>query len=82
MVEVKGAVFRPGMYQVGGDINSVKTLIEHADGLREEAFTARAVMHRMKKDRTLEVVPVDVEGIFLTYLYKTTTCCSSRLNRR
>lgn len=63
MVEVKGAVFRPGMYQVGGGINSVKTLIEHADGLREEAFTARAVMHRMKKDRTLEVVPVDVEGI-------------------
>lgn len=63
MVEVKGAVFRPGMYQVGGDINSVKTLIEHADGLREEAFTARAVMHRMKKDRTLEVVSVDVEGI-------------------
>lgn len=63
MVEVKGAVFRPGMYQVGGDINSVKTLIEHADGLREEAFTVRAVMHRMKKDRTLEVVPVDVEGI-------------------
>lgn len=63
MVEVKGAVFRPGMYQAGGDINSVKTLIEHADGLREEAFTARAVMHRMKKDRTLEVVPVDVEGI-------------------
>lgn len=63
MVEVKGAVFRPGMYQVGGDINSVKTLIEHTDGLREEAFTARAVMHRMKKDRTLEVVPVDVEGI-------------------
>lgn len=63
MVEVKGAVFRPGMYQAGGDINSVKALIEHADGLREEAFTARAVMHRMKKDRTLEVVPVDVEGI-------------------
>lgn len=63
MVEIKGAVFRPGMYQVGGDINSVRTLIEHADGLREEAFTARAVMHRMKPDRTLEVVPVDVEGI-------------------
>lgn len=63
MVEVKGAVFRPGMYQVGGDINSVRTLIEHADGLREEAFTARAVMHRMKADRTLEVVSVDVDGI-------------------
>lgn len=63
LVEIKGAVFRPGMYQVGDDINSVRTLIEHAEGLKEEAFTARAVMHRMKKDRTLEVVPVDVEGI-------------------
>ena len=63
MVEVKGAVFRPGMYQVGGNINSVKTLIESADGLKEEAFTARAVMHRMKADRSLEVLSVDVEGI-------------------
>lgn len=63
MVEVKGAVFRPGMYQVGGDINSVRTLIEHAEGVREEAFTNRAVMHRMKADRTLEVVSVDLAGI-------------------
>lgn len=63
MVEIKGAVFRPGIYQVGGDINSVRSLIEKADGLREEAFTARAVMHRMKADRTLEVIPVDVDGI-------------------
>ena len=63
MAEVKGAVFRPGMYQVGGRINSVRDLIESADGLREEAFTARAVMHRMKADRTLEVISVDVDGI-------------------
>lgn len=63
MVEVKGAVFRPGMYEVGNEINSVRTLIEYADGLKEEAFTARAVMHRMKADRTLEVLPVDIEGI-------------------
>ncbi len=63
MVEIKGAVFRPGMYQVGDQINSVRSLIEHADGLKEEAFTAHAVMHRMKKDRTLEVVSIDVEGI-------------------
>lgn len=63
MVEVKGAVFRPGMYQVGGDITSVRSLLEHAEGLKEDAFTARAVMHRMKEDRTLEVVSVDVEGI-------------------
>ena len=63
MVEVKGAVFRPGKYQVGGDINSVRTLIEHAEELREEAFTAHAVMHRMKKDRTLEVLRLDIDGI-------------------
>ena len=63
MVEIKGSVFRPGMYQVGGDINTVKSLIEHAEGLKEEAFTAHAVMHRMLPDRTLEVIPVDVDGI-------------------
>lgn len=63
MVEIKGAVFRPGMYNVGGEINSVRTLIENAEGLTEEAFTTRAVMHRMKPDRTLKVIAVDVEGI-------------------
>lgn len=63
MVQVKGAVFRPGMYQVGGDINSVRTLLQHSEGVTEDAFTAHAVMHRMKADRTLEVIPVDVEGI-------------------
>lgn len=62
-VEIKGAVFRPGMYQMGESVNSVRTLIEHAEGLTEEAFTARAVMHRMNPDRTLKVVSVDVAGI-------------------
>ena len=63
MVEIKGAVFRPGMYQVGGDITGVRSLLEHADGVTEDAFLQHAVMHRMKLDRTLEVVQVDVEGI-------------------
>ena len=63
MVEVKGAVFRPGMYQLGEQITSVKTLMDYCEGVTEEAFTAHAVMHRMKKDRTLEVVPVDLAGI-------------------
>ena len=62
-VEVKGAVFRPGMYNLGEQINSVRTLVEHAEGLTEEAFTNRAVMHRMKSDRSLEVVSVDIAGI-------------------
>ena len=62
-VEVKGAVFRPGMYNIGEQVNSVRSLIEHADGVTEEAITNRAVMHRMKPDRTLEVVSVDLAGI-------------------
>ena len=62
-VEVKGAVFRPGMYNIGDQINSVRTLVEHAEGLTEDAFTARAVMHRMKSDRNLEVISVDIAGI-------------------
>ena len=62
-VEVKGAVFRPGMYNIGDQINSVRTLVEHAEGLTEDAFTARAVMHRMKSDRNLEVFSVDIAGI-------------------
>ncbi|MDO4958378.1 MAG: SLBB domain-containing protein [Prevotellaceae bacterium] len=63
MVEVKGAVFRPGMYQLGGNITTVRALIENAEGLLEDAFTARAVMHRMNEDRTLKVISVDVKGI-------------------
>lgn len=62
-VEVRGAVFRPGKYNINGEINSVRTLVQHAEGLTEEAFTNRAVMHRMKPDRTLEVVSVDIAGI-------------------
>lgn len=63
MVEVKGAVFRPGMYQLGGNITTVRSLIESADGLMEDAFTNRGVIHRMKEDRTLKVISVDVQGI-------------------
>lgn len=62
-IEIKGAVFRPGFYNIGKDIHSVRTLIEHAEGLTEDAFTNRAIIHRMKEDRTLEVIAVDVKGI-------------------
>ena len=63
MVEIKGAVFRPGMYQVGGNISTVKALVEAAAGLKEGAISQHAVMHRMKADRTLEMLSVDVRGI-------------------
>ncbi len=63
MVEVKGAVFRPGMYRLGGKVSSVRSLIETAAGLREEAMATHGVMRRMKPDRTQEVLSIDVEGI-------------------
>ena len=63
MVEVRGAVFRPGMYQLGEKVNSVRSLIDCSSGLMEEALTARAVIRRVKPNRTHEVVAVDVEGI-------------------
>ncbi len=63
MVEVKGAIFRPGMYQLGKKVNSVRSLIEAADGLTEEAMVSRAVLRRMKPNRTQEVVSIDLKGI-------------------
>ena len=63
MVEVKGAVYRPGMYNLGEKVHSVRSLIENADGITEEAMVARAVIRRMKPNRTQEVVSVDLKGI-------------------
>ena len=63
MVEVKGAVFRPGMYNLGDKVNSVRSLIEEADGLTEEAMVSRAVLRRMKPNRTQEVISIDLKGI-------------------
>ena len=63
MVEVKGSVFRPGMYNLGDKVSSVRSLIEAADGLTEEAMVSRAVIRRMKPNRTQEVLSVDLKGI-------------------
>ena len=63
MVEVKGAVFRPGQFELGKNITTVRSLIEAADGLTEDAFTNRGVMYRMKEDRTLEAQSIDIAGI-------------------
>ena len=63
MVEVKGAVMRPGKYQMDGSITTVRELIEAAGGLAEDAFVNRGFIHRMKDDRTLETVEIDIKGI-------------------
>ena len=63
MVEVKGAVYRQGMYHLGDKVTSVRSLIEMASGLTEEAMTTRAVLRRMKPNRTQEVISIDLDGI-------------------
>ncbi|MBQ8487803.1 MAG: SLBB domain-containing protein [Prevotella sp.] len=63
MVEVIGAVFRPGRYQVGGHISTIKALVEAAGGLTEEAIGQHAVMHRTRADRSLETMSIDINGI-------------------
>ncbi|SHK29891.1 SLBB domain-containing protein [Xylanibacter ruminicola] len=63
MVEIKGAVWRPGMYQLGEKVSTVRSLIETASGLTEEAMTSRAVMRRMKPNRTQEVISLNIDGI-------------------
>ncbi|MBQ8050744.1 MAG: SLBB domain-containing protein [Bacteroidaceae bacterium] len=63
MVEVRGAVRHEGKYELGGDVQTVKGLLLVAEGLREDAYQSRAVMHREKDDLSLEMVSVDIEGI-------------------
>lgn len=63
MVEVRGAVFRQGMYQMDGSISTVRQLIEAAGGPTEDAFLDHAVMHRRKEDRSLEVLSVDINAL-------------------
>lgn len=61
-VAVKGAVYHPGQYDLGS-APTIRSLIENAGGLTEEAFAAHTVLHRMKSDRTWRVISVDLEGI-------------------
>lgn len=56
MVELKGAVCRPGLYQMDGTFTTVRGVIEAAGGLDEEAMGERVIIHRRKADRSLEVL--------------------------
>jgi protein involved in polysaccharide export with SLBB domain len=62
-VEVKGPVYRPGFYQLSDKVNTITELIAVADGLRGDAFTNRALLHREREDYTLELITVDLKGI-------------------
>ncbi|MDL2306089.1 SLBB domain-containing protein, partial [Bacteroides sp. OttesenSCG-928-D19] len=63
MVEVSGAVFRGGMYQLNGDVNTVRGLIKKAEGLRGDAYLDRVQIQRQRDDLTLELIPVNLRGI-------------------
>ena len=63
MAEVRGAVYRPGQFQIDGDITTVRQLIEAAGGLKEEAFPSRALLSRTNPDKTLSNLSVDIKGL-------------------
>lgn len=62
-LEVRGAVYHPGVYELGGALNTVRQLVEKADGLLGDAFLARAVLYRERENLTKEVKSVDIKGI-------------------
>lgn len=62
-LEVRGAVYRPGIYQLSGELNTVRALVSEAKGLQGDAFTNRAVLQREREDLTTEIISVDIRGI-------------------
>ena len=62
-VEIKGAVYRPDIYELDGEVNTVRALIDQAQGLMDDAFTNRAVLQRQRDDMTSEVLAVDVKAL-------------------
>lgn len=62
-ISIKGAVYRSGLYQLDGETNTIKALINKAEGLMPDAFTNRGILTRERDDRSLEMLSVDIEGI-------------------
>lgn len=63
MVELKGAVNRPGTYAISSQINTVKDLLNTAEGVLEDAYLDRALIYREKPDRSLEVVSFNLRDL-------------------
>ena len=63
MVEVKGAVYRPGQFQMNGRVNTVKQLIECAGGLKDDAFMNRAILNRRNANNTMENLAINLEQL-------------------
>ena len=63
MVEVRGSVFYPGHYEISNECNSVRTLIEKAGGVKENAYTDLVVLFRLNENRTRKAMSIDLAGI-------------------
>jgi protein involved in polysaccharide export with SLBB domain len=63
MVEVSGSVFYPGHYEISNECNSVRTLIEKAGGVKENAYTNLVVLFRLNENRTRKAMSIDLAGI-------------------
>ena len=61
-VEIEGAVFRPGKYALTEGL-TLRDLIQRADGLKEDAFMARAYINRLKPDNTQELITVNLNEL-------------------
>ena len=62
-LEIRGAVYRPGIYQLSGKLNTIRELVDEAQGLTGDAFLNRAVLYRQREDLTSEVVQIDIKSI-------------------
>lgn len=62
-VEVRGAVYRAGLYQLDGTVNTVKQLIKKAEGLRGDAFLNRVMIDREHEDLSHEIIAIDLGGL-------------------
>ena len=62
-VELRGAVYRPGLYQLDSKMNTVKQLVEKAEGVRGDAFLNRAILDREHEDLEHEIIQLDMKGI-------------------
>lgn len=62
-VEVRGAAKHPGLFELGTKIQSIKDLLMAAEGLSEDAYEGRAIMHRENPDLTIRMISVDIQGI-------------------
>lgn len=63
MVEVSGSVFYPGHYEISNECNSVRTLIEKAGGVKENAYTNLVVLFRLNENRTRKAMSIDLASI-------------------